>query len=73
MTADSVCSLCGWTWTGIDFGYAGVSAIPESASGELRALESGTLSNQGRIDIVEHAELGTQTSNGLAENGSSSA
>ena len=52
--------------------YAGVSAIPESVSGELRALESGTLSSQGGVDIApERAELGTQTSNGLAENGSS--
>ena len=51
--------------------YAGVSAIPESASGELRALESGTLSSQGGLDIgPERAELGTQTSNGLEKNGS---
>ena len=51
---------------------AGVSAIPESASGELRALESGRLSSQGGVDTApEHAELGTQTSKGLEENTSS--
>ncbi|KAL3144542.1 hypothetical protein ABBQ32_004273 [Trebouxia sp. C0010 RCD-2024] len=49
----------------------GVSAIPESASGELRALESGTLS-QGGVDFApEMADLGTQTSKSLEENTSS--
>lgn len=52
--------------------HAGVSAIPESASGELRALESGTLSNQDGVDVApERAELGTQTSTGLEDNSSS--
>ena len=49
-------------------GHAGVAAIPESASGELKALESGTLCQSGLSEAPEHAELGTQTSNSLAEN-----
>ncbi|DBA78530.1 hypothetical protein WJX79_005894 [Trebouxia sp. C0005] len=46
---------------------AGVSAIPESASGELQALDSGTLSKAGEDAGPEFADLGTQTSIGLAQ------
>lgn len=47
--------------------FAGVSAIPESSSGELRALESGTLTQSGVEGGPEVAELGTQTSTSLEE------
>jgi len=46
---------------------SGVSAIPESASGELQALDSGTLSKAGEEAGPEFADLGTQTSTGLAQ------
>ena len=53
---------------------AGVDAIPESASGELRAQESGRLPEGGNGDLIaaenvepEKAELGTQTSVSLTD------
>lgn len=46
----------------------GVAAIPESTSGELKALESGTLVQPEGEERPNYAELATQTSDSLKAN-----